>query len=52
MTLTLGDVSLGQGHDVPLGFGEQFCELSKFVKGLRSFVPEKINGQTDRKGEP
>ena len=44
-TVTLidfGDVTSGQGHDTPLGHGQQLCEiLSRSDKGLRSYGPDR-----------
>ena len=36
VTLTFGDMSLGQGHDTPLGHGEQLCEISRSNMAVRS----------------
>ena len=60
--LYLGDMTLGQGHDTPLGHGQQLCEIiSRSVKGLRSYGPDMLwterqkdrqtDGQTDRHGD-
>ena len=47
--LDLGDITFGQGHDTSLGCGQQLCEIvSISVKGLRSYSPDRIDGQTDR----
>ena len=53
--LDLGDMTLGQGHDTPLGHGQQMCEIiSRSDKGVRSYGPDTIwtdrqtDGQTDR----
>ena len=36
--LDLGDMTLGQGHDTPLGHGQQLCEIiSRSDKGVRSY---------------
>ena len=33
--LDLGDMTLGQGHDTPLGHGQQLCEIiSRLDKGV------------------
>ena len=48
--LDLGDMTLGQGHDTPLGHGQQLCEiLSRSDKGVRSYGPDTMwtDGQTD-----
>ena len=40
-------MNLVQGHDTPLGHGQQLCEiLSRSDKGARSYDPDKENGQT------
>ena len=47
--LDLGDMILGQGHDTPLGHGQQLCEiLSRSDKWLRSYGPDTMwtDGQT------
>ena len=39
--LDLGDMTLGQGHDTPLGHGQQLCEiLSRSNIAMRSYDPE------------
>ena len=46
-----GDMTLGKGHDTPLGHGQQLCKiLSRSVKGVRSYGPDTMwtDGQTDR----
>ena len=48
--LDLGDMTLGQGHDTPLGHGQQLCEIiSRSDKGVRSYGPDTLwtDGQTD-----
>ena len=50
--LDLGDMTLGQGHDTPLGHGQQLCEIiSRSDKGLQSYCPDTMwtDGQTDRR---
>ena len=45
----LGDMILGQGHDTPLGHGQQLCViLSREDKGVRSYGPDTMwtDGQT------
>ena len=47
--LDLGDMILGQGHDTPLGHGQQLCEvLSRSNMAVRSYGPDTIwtDGQT------
>ena len=49
--LVLGDMTFGQGHDTPLGHGQQFYEiLSRLDKWVRSYGPDTkwTDGQTDR----
>ena len=49
--LDLGSMTLGQGHDTPLGHGQELCEISsRTEKGLRSNGPETMwtDRQTDR----
>ena len=37
----LGDMTLGQGHDTPLGHGQQLCEiLSRSSLAMRSYGPD------------
>ena len=37
----LGDMTLGQSHDTPLGHGQQLCEiLSRFNLAMRSYGPD------------
>ena len=39
--LDLGDMTLAQGHDTPLGHGQQLCEiLSRSNTALRSYGPD------------
>ena len=39
--LDLGDMTLGQGHDTPLGHGQQLCEiLSRSNKAVRGYGPD------------
>ena len=39
--LDLGDMTLVQGHDTPLGHGQQLCEiLSKSNTAVRSYGPD------------
>ena len=39
--LDLRDMTLGQGHDTPLGHGQQLCELlSRFNLAVRSYGPD------------
>ena len=46
--LDLGDMTLGQDHDTPLGSGQQLCEISSiYVKEFRSYGPDNVDGQTD-----
>ena len=48
----LGDMTLGQGHDTPLGHGQQLCAIiSRLDKGVRSYGPDMMwtDGQTDRR---
>ena len=48
--LDLRDMTLGQGHDTPLGHGQQLCEIiSTSDKGLSSYGPDAmwIDGQGD-----
>ena len=51
--LDLGDMTLGQSHDTPLGHGQQLCEiLSRSDNGLRSYGPDTMwtdgtDGETD-----
>ena len=41
-------MTLSQVHDTYLCCGQQLCEiLSISVKGLRSYGPDKVDGQTD-----
>ena len=36
-----GGMTLGQGYDTPLGYGQQLCEmLSRSILATRSYVPE------------
>ena len=45
--LDLEDMTLGQGHDTPLGHGQQLCEIiSRLDKGIRSHGPDTM--WTDR----
>ena len=37
----LVDMTLGQGHDTPLGHGQQLCELSRSNLIVRSSGPDK-----------
>ena len=49
--LDLGDMTLGQVHDTPLGHGQQLCEIiSRSVKGVRSYGQDTMwtDGPTDR----
>ena len=40
--LALGDMTLGQGHDTPLGHGQQLCEiLSRSHLAVRSYGPDR-----------
>ena len=44
-------MTLGQGHDTPLGHGQQLCEIiSRSDKGVLSYGPDMMwtDGQTDR----
>ena len=54
--LELSDMALVQGHDTPLGHGQQLCEiLSRSDKGVRSYGPytmwtnELMDRQNDRR---
>ena len=39
--LDLGDTTLGQGHDTPLGYRQQFCEiLSRSNIAMRRYGPD------------
>ena len=39
--LDLGDITLGQGHGIPLGHGQQLCKiLSRSNKTVRSYGPD------------
>ena len=39
--LDLGGMTLGQGHDTPLGHGQQLCEiLSRSNMAVRSYGPD------------
>ena len=52
--LDLGDMTLGQGHDTPLGHGQQLCEIfSRSDKWVRRYGPDKMctDGQTDGQGD-
>ena len=41
--IDLEDIALGQGHDTPLGHGQQLCEiLSRSDKGVRSYGPDMM----------
>ena len=47
-------MTFGQGHDTPLGHGQQLCEiLSRSDKWLRNYGPDTMwtDGQTDRQGD-
>ena len=49
--LDLGDITLGQDHDTPFGYGQQLCEMvSRSDKAVRSYGPDTMltDGQTDR----
>ena len=50
--LDLGGMTLGKGHDTPLGHGQQLCEiLSRSDKGVKSYGLtrcEQTDGRTDR----
>ena len=36
-------MTLGHGHDTPLGYGKQMCEiLSRSDKGVRSYDPDNM----------
>ena len=38
--LDLEDMTLGQGHDTPLGHGQQLCEiLSRYNMAMRKYGP-------------
>ena len=46
----LEGMTLGQGHDTPLGHGQQVCEIiSRSDKGVQSYGPDTMwtDGQTD-----
>ena len=39
--IAIRDMTLGQGHDTPLGHGQQLCELlSRSNLAVRSHVPD------------
>ena len=39
--LDLGDMTLGQGHDTPLGHGQQLCKILSISNlSVRSYVPD------------
>ena len=41
--LELGEMTLGQGRDTPLGHGQQLCEMiSRSDKGVRSYGPDTM----------
>ena len=41
--LDLGGMTLGQGHDTPLGHGQQVCEiLSSSNMTVKSYVPDTL----------
>ena len=43
--LDLRDMTLGQSHDTPLDYGQQWCSLlSRFKKIVRSYGPDKDFG--------
>ena len=38
--LDLGDITLGQGHDTPLGHEPLLCKISRFNMAMRSYGPD------------
>ena len=43
LTLKSGDMTLGQGHDTPLGHGQQLFELlSRSEKGVKGYGPDTM----------
>ena len=38
--LDLGDMTLAQGHDTPLGYGQQLCQISRSNTAMRSYGPD------------
>ena len=50
--LGLGDMTLGQGHETPLGHGQQLIDtLTRSDKGVWSYGSDTdVNRQTDRRG--
>ena len=50
--LDLGDMTLRQGHDTPLGHGQQLCEiLSRSDRGKKLWPGQDMNRRTDRQGD-
>ena len=48
--LDLGDMTLGQGHDITLGHGQQFCEIIKMGQvGTKLWPVHNVNRWTDKK---
>ena len=41
--LEIGDITFGQGHDTPLGYGQQSFEiLSRPDKSVRNYGPDRM----------
>ena len=38
--LDIGDMILIQGHDTPLGYGQQMCEISESKMAMRNYGPD------------
>ena len=50
--LDLGDMTLGQGHDTPLGHGQQLCEiLSRSEEVTKLWSGHDVNRRTDRQDD-
>ena len=52
--LDLGDMTLSQSHDTPLGHGQKLLEiLSRSDKSVQSYGPDKMgtDGETDGHGD-
>ena len=47
--LDIGDMTLVQGHNIPLGHWHQLCKISRLDKGVRSYDQDKM--WTDRQGD-
>ena len=47
--LDLGDMTLGEGHDTPLGHAQQLCEISRSDKWVQSYGPDSMwtDGRTE-----